>query len=131
MQLEGLDHVVLTAQDVQVTVDFYARVLGMRVDIHEDPTHTFHYAEMYFGSQKMNVHQAGHEFEPRAVLQNLPFYAEASHAFGSCFTGESFTRLNRNPRLAKDYERRVQTSKILITSAAVRLLTTRRGERRR
>ena len=67
MQLEGLDHVVLTARDVQVTVDFYAHVLGMRVDIHEDPTHTFHYAEMYFGNQKINVHQAGHEFEPKAL----------------------------------------------------------------
>lgn len=67
MQLEGLDHVVLTARDVQVTADFYARVLGMRVDIHEDPTHTFHYAEMYFGKQKINVHQAGHEFEPKAL----------------------------------------------------------------
>jgi catechol 2,3-dioxygenase-like lactoylglutathione lyase family enzyme len=67
MQIEGLDHVVLTAHDVQVTANFYARVLGMRVDIHEDPTHTFHYAEMYFGSQKINVHQAGHEFEPKAL----------------------------------------------------------------
>jgi catechol 2,3-dioxygenase-like lactoylglutathione lyase family enzyme len=67
MQLEGLDHVVLTARDVPVTADFYARVLGMRVDIHGDPAHTFHYAEMYFGSQKINVHQAGHEFEPRAL----------------------------------------------------------------
>jgi catechol 2,3-dioxygenase-like lactoylglutathione lyase family enzyme len=67
MQLEGLDHVVLTVRDVLVATEFYARVFGMRVDVHEDPDHTFHYAEMYFGSQKMNVHQAGHEFQPRAL----------------------------------------------------------------
>src|SRR5215831_13512479 len=66
MLLEALDHVVLTVRDVLVATEFYARVLGMRVDLHEDPDHTFHYAEMYFGSQKVNVHQAGYEFQPRA-----------------------------------------------------------------
>lgn len=67
MQIEGLDHLVITASDVQVTADFYARVLGMRVEIDEDPTHTFHYGSLYFGRQKINLHQAGHEFEPKAL----------------------------------------------------------------
>ena len=75
MQIEGLDHVVLTAQDVQATADFYARVLGMRVELHEDPTHTFHFGSLYFGWQKINLQQAGHEFEPRA-LQPTPGSAD-------------------------------------------------------
>lgn len=75
MQIEGLDHVVLTAQDVQATADFYARVLGMRVELHEDPTHTFHFGSLYFGRQKINLQQAGHEFEPRA-LQPTPGSAD-------------------------------------------------------
>jgi catechol 2,3-dioxygenase-like lactoylglutathione lyase family enzyme len=68
MQIDGLDHVVLTARDVRVTADFYARVLGMRADIQEDPSHTFYYGELYFGQQKINLHQAGHEFQPAALV---------------------------------------------------------------
>ena len=68
MQIERLDHVVLTARDVQATADFYARVLGLRAEIHEDPSHTFHYGALHFGQQKINLHQAGHEFEPKALL---------------------------------------------------------------
>lgn len=68
MEIEGLDHVVITVRDVQATCDFYARVLGMRVAIYDDPTRTFQYAQMYFGSQKINLHQFGHEFEPKALL---------------------------------------------------------------
>jgi catechol 2,3-dioxygenase-like lactoylglutathione lyase family enzyme len=75
MQIDGFDHVVLTARDVQVTATFYARVLGMRVEIHEDPTHTFHFGSLSFGRQKINLHQAGHEFEPKA-LQPTPGSAD-------------------------------------------------------
>ena len=94
MLLEVLDHVVLTVRDVLVATEFYARVLGMRVDVHEDPDHTFHYAEMYFGSQKVNVHQAGHEFQPRA-LRPTPGSADL------CFVttaspGEVMQRLQAN-----------------------------------
>lgn len=68
MRIESLDHVVLTVRDVRATGDFYARVLGMRVSIYEDPNQTFHFGEMRFGNQKINLHQAGHEFEPKALL---------------------------------------------------------------
>ena len=68
MVIEGLDHIVLTVRDVQATCDFYSRALGMRVVIHDDPTGTFQFAEMYFGAQKINLHQFGHEFEPKALL---------------------------------------------------------------
>ena len=68
MEIEGLDHVVLTVRDVRATCDFYARVLGMRVSIHDDPTNTFQFAQLFFGAQKINLHQLGHEFEPKALL---------------------------------------------------------------
>lgn len=68
MEIEALDHIVLTVRDVRATCDFYARVLGLRISLHEDPTKTFHFAQMYFGTQKINLHQAGHEFEPKALL---------------------------------------------------------------
>ena len=31
LKLQRFDHVVLTVKDLEVTVDFYTRVLGMRV----------------------------------------------------------------------------------------------------
>lgn len=66
MKVDSLDHVVLTVKDVQATGDFYERVLGMRVVIHEDDAKSFHFGQMYFGTQKINLHEAGHEFEPKA-----------------------------------------------------------------
>jgi len=68
MQIEGIDHVVITARDVKTTADFYAHVLGMRVELHEAPDQTFHYGALYFGQQKINLHQLGHEFDPKARL---------------------------------------------------------------
>jgi hypothetical protein len=41
----------------------------------------------------------------------------------------SFAWLSRNRRLAKDYERRVQTSETLIEVAMIRLLLARLGQR--
>ena len=61
MKLDSLDHLVLTVKDVETTVDFYQRVLGMS-------TVTFGEGRkaLAFGSQKINLHQHGGEFEPKA-----------------------------------------------------------------
>lgn len=61
MQINHLDHLVLTVADIDRTCDFYARVLGMTVL-------TFGQGRkaLGFGSQKINLHQAGQEFEPKA-----------------------------------------------------------------
>lgn len=61
--IERLDHLVLTVASIQATVDFYCRVLGMT-------RHTFHGGRtaLRFGNQQINLHEAGHEFEPRARL---------------------------------------------------------------
>ena len=58
--VHGLDHLVLTVADIEVTVDFYERVLGMR------PMTFDGRCALAFGGQKINLHQAGLEFEPKA-----------------------------------------------------------------
>lgn len=61
MQLERLDHLVLTVRDVAATCSFYVRVLGMR-----EVTFSQGRKALAFGAQKLNLHQQGQEIEPRA-----------------------------------------------------------------
>ncbi|MBC7872038.1 MAG: VOC family protein [Chitinophagaceae bacterium] len=61
MNIDRIDHFVLTVRDVQTTCDFYARVLGMSVISFGEGRKA-----LRFGSQKINLHQAGKEFEPKA-----------------------------------------------------------------
>lgn len=63
MQIDRLDHLVLTVADIERTCDFYSRALGFEVV-------TFGTAgrkALNFGRQKINLHQAGREFEPKAL----------------------------------------------------------------
>lgn len=61
MRIESLDHLVLTVGDLERTVDFYTRVLGMRkIEFGAGRI------ALAFGEQKINLHQHGREFEPRA-----------------------------------------------------------------
>lgn len=61
MHIAHLDHLVLTVSDLAVTEDFYCRVLGMQpVKFGQDRR------ALAFGCQKINLHQAGLEFEPKA-----------------------------------------------------------------
>jgi catechol 2,3-dioxygenase-like lactoylglutathione lyase family enzyme len=59
--IDRIDHLVLTVADVDQTMDFYVRVLGM------DPV-TFGAGRraLGFGRHKLNLHQAGRELEPKA-----------------------------------------------------------------
>ncbi|WP_282344859.1 VOC family protein [Pseudomonas sp. PS02288] len=61
MHIDHLDHLVLTVADLDVTVDFYTRVLGM-----QEVTFGEGRKALGFGMQKINLHQAGKEFEPKA-----------------------------------------------------------------
>ncbi|RFU43458.1 VOC family protein [Actinomadura logoneensis] len=61
MRIDRLDHLVLTVADIQVTVDFYTRVLGM-----EAVTFGAGRTALAFGNSKINLHEAGREFEPKA-----------------------------------------------------------------
>ncbi|RRI05855.1 VOC family protein [Mesorhizobium tamadayense] len=59
--IAGIDHLVLTVRSVDATCDFYQRVLGLRrLDEPNRPT------ALLFGSQKINLHEAGRTFEPKA-----------------------------------------------------------------
>ena len=61
----SLDHLVLTVRDISATCDFYTRVLGMQLITFEanDTTRK----ALQFGQQKINLHQMGKEFEPKAM----------------------------------------------------------------
>jgi catechol 2,3-dioxygenase-like lactoylglutathione lyase family enzyme len=59
--LEQLDHIVLTVTNIHATTDFYTEVLGMDIVTVEGRT------ALRFGDQKINLHQRGHEFQPRAA----------------------------------------------------------------
>ena len=60
-EIEGLDHLVLTVADISATCDFYQRVLGFGVAVFRGDRKA-----LTFGSQKINLHQLGGEFEPKA-----------------------------------------------------------------
>src|SRR3954452_6539969 len=64
MRIDRIDHFVLTVANIQTTCDFYSRVLGMSVV-------TFGQGRkaLLFGRQKINLHEVGKEFEPKA---NVP-----------------------------------------------------------
>ncbi|MFD7284432.1 VOC family protein [Streptomyces sp. NPDC059863] len=61
LRVERLDHLVLTVADIEATVDFYTRVLRM-----EPVTFGGGRRGLAFGQSKINLHRAGHEFEPKA-----------------------------------------------------------------
>ncbi len=62
MKIERIDHLVLTVSDVERTCDFYSRVLGMETVVFDEGRRA-----LAFGGQKINLHQAGEEFEPHAA----------------------------------------------------------------
>lgn len=66
LQLSRIDHIVLTVRDIQATVKFYESVLGMHSE-----TYGAGRVALKFGQQKINLHEYGKEFEPKAS-QPLP-----------------------------------------------------------
>jgi len=61
--IDHLDHLVLTTVDADACIDFYTRVLGMRLE-----TFAGGRQALRFGQQKINLHRRGHEHEPKAHL---------------------------------------------------------------
>jgi catechol 2,3-dioxygenase-like lactoylglutathione lyase family enzyme len=59
--IKKLDHFVLTVKDVEKTTHFYTVILGMKKETFGEGR-----IALRFGEQKINLHQAGHEFEPKA-----------------------------------------------------------------
>ncbi|OED00197.1 MULTISPECIES: VOC family protein [unclassified Rhizobium] len=61
IRIDHLDHLVLTVASIEESCDFYARVLGMGVETFGEGRKA-----LTFSNQKINLHRAGHEFEPKA-----------------------------------------------------------------
>jgi catechol 2,3-dioxygenase-like lactoylglutathione lyase family enzyme len=62
MQISRIDHIVLTVADIDATCEFYSRALNMQV-----LSFGAGRIALSFGQQKINLHQAGKEFEPKAM----------------------------------------------------------------
>ena len=62
MKLNKIDHLVLTVRDIKASCDFYVKILGM-----EEESCGQGRKAVVFGDQKINFHQLGNEFEPRAA----------------------------------------------------------------
>jgi catechol 2,3-dioxygenase-like lactoylglutathione lyase family enzyme len=56
-----IDHVVLTVGSIEATCDFYSKALGLEVVTFDGDRRS-----IQIGEQKLNLHEAGHEFEPKA-----------------------------------------------------------------
>ncbi|HET8574500.1 MAG TPA: VOC family protein [Edaphocola sp.] len=73
MEIERLDHLVLTVADIEKTVQFYTNVLGFKLI-----TFGRNRKALVFGNQKINLHEKGNEFEPKAYK---PTYGSADLCF--------------------------------------------------
>ncbi len=62
MEITSLDHLVFTVRDIGATGDFYRRVLGMTVVTSEGGR-----TALYFSAQKINLHESGRGFQPKAM----------------------------------------------------------------
>lgn len=62
MDIDRLDHFVLTVADLEATCRFYEKACGMKVE-----TFGAGRLALRFGRQKINLHKAGAEFDPKAL----------------------------------------------------------------
>ena len=61
ININRLDHLVLTVKDIDTTVTFYTQVLGMKKEVFKESR-----VALKYGNQKINLHLLGKEFEPKA-----------------------------------------------------------------
>ena len=86
--IDHIDHVVLTTRDLQACIRFYTEVLGMTLERFGERL------ALKFGTQKLNLHEWGKEFTPRA-------HVAAPGTLDLCFIasvplGQVVERLKRN-----------------------------------
>ncbi|MEO0839857.1 MAG: VOC family protein [Cyanobacteria bacterium J06643_5] len=60
--ISRIDHFVLTVRNIEATINFYHQVLGMEVVNFGENRKA-----LRFGEQKINLHEIGKEFEPKAL----------------------------------------------------------------
>ena len=76
MKLDKLDHLVLPVSDIDRLAEFYTKHLGM-----QKRTFGNGRVALHFGDQKINLHPAGWNYEPKAAVSiagsaDLCFIAE-------------------------------------------------------
>jgi catechol 2,3-dioxygenase-like lactoylglutathione lyase family enzyme len=62
--IDHIDHIVLTTHDKEACIRFYTEVLGMRLVKFKTPSEER--IALAFGNQKINLHEWGNEFDPKA-----------------------------------------------------------------
>lgn len=62
MQIERIDHLVLTVKNIEASCAFYTKVLGMK-----EVTFQSGRKAVWFGNQRLNFHEYGKEFDPKAL----------------------------------------------------------------
>lgn len=91
--VKSLDHLVLTCASVPATISWYSRFLGMKAETFtppsSDPPVQRH--ALRFGQQKINLHQRGKEFEPKAATA-LPGTADVCFLVGEDADLEALVR---------------------------------------
>ena len=76
MKIERIDHLVLTVQNIEASCAFYTKVLGMKAVAFQDRRKA-----VVFGNQKINFHESGKEFDPKA-LRSTPGSADLCFVAG-------------------------------------------------
>ncbi len=61
MQILSLDHLVLTVRNIDASIEFYTKVMGMQLTVFGSGRKA-----LSFGAQKINLHQFTKEFDPKA-----------------------------------------------------------------
>ena len=62
----SIDHIVLTVNDINKTIIFYSKILGMELkEFYSDFDQT-HRKSLVFGNQKINLHDVSMPFKPHA-----------------------------------------------------------------
>jgi len=61
MTIDHIDHIVLTVKNIEKTIQFYTEISGMKA-----VSFSAGRKALTFGNQKINLHEKGNEFEPKA-----------------------------------------------------------------
>ena len=64
--ITSIDHIVLTSKDVDKTIEFYTKVLGMTLERFLVANEKNERLALKFGNQKINIHDANSPFSPHA-----------------------------------------------------------------
>jgi catechol 2,3-dioxygenase-like lactoylglutathione lyase family enzyme len=87
MNIDSIDHVVLTVKDLSATCEFYSKVLGMEIVTFGEGRKA-----LSFGSQKINLQQVGRE---SALVADKPTPGSADICFVTSLSlGDVMTHLN-------------------------------------